>query len=93
MEIPQQCKLLPRRCSPQTDSKALLLKSTPTQVTDHGEVELVPTLNLHSYILVSLVQEGILQTTKKRNISSNPATNILIYSDVLFSKYAREMVA
>lgn len=26
-----------------TDGKALLLKTTPTQLSEHGEVELVPT--------------------------------------------------
>ena len=30
-------------CSPQTDSKAPLLKITPTQLTEPGDVELVPT--------------------------------------------------
>ena len=30
-------------CSPQIDGKTLLLKTTPTQPTEHGEVELVPT--------------------------------------------------
>ena len=30
-------------CSPQTDGKALLLKTTPVQLTEPGEVNLVPT--------------------------------------------------
>lgn len=29
-------------CSPQTDAKALLLKTTPTQLIKHGELELIP---------------------------------------------------
>jgi hypothetical protein len=29
-------------CSSQTDGKAPVLKITPTQLTEHGEVELVP---------------------------------------------------
>lgn len=35
-------------CSPQTYDKAPLLKITHTQLTEHGEVELVPTQSLHS---------------------------------------------
>lgn len=38
---PSCCKAV--GCSPQTDSKALFLKITPTQLTQHGEGELVPT--------------------------------------------------
>lgn len=30
-------------CSPQTDRKTPLLKTIPTQFTEHGEVHLVPT--------------------------------------------------
>lgn len=30
-------------CSPKTGTKALLLNTTPTQLTEHGEVEMVPT--------------------------------------------------
>ena len=29
----------PTDCSPQTDSKGPFLKTTPTQLTEHGEVE------------------------------------------------------
>ena len=29
-------------CSPQTDDKALLLNTTPIQLTEHREVQLVP---------------------------------------------------
>lgn len=29
-------------CSPPTDSKVPLLKTTPTQLIEHGETELVP---------------------------------------------------
>lgn len=50
--------------SSQTDSKSPLLKATPVQLTEHGEVELVPTQSLHSYMLVSLAQEGTLHATK-----------------------------
>lgn len=35
--------------SPQTDHKAPLPKTTPTQPTGHGEVKLVPTESLHPY--------------------------------------------
>ena len=38
---PAFCKTI--SCSPQTDHKALLLKATPTQLIEHGELDLVPT--------------------------------------------------
>ena len=34
-------------CSPQTDSKDPLLKTSPVQLTEHGEGELMPTYSLH----------------------------------------------
>lgn len=40
-------------CPPQADGKAPLLKAPPTQFTEHGEVGLEPTQNLHPYMLVS----------------------------------------
>lgn len=40
------------------------LLKTPTQLTEHGEVELVSTESLHLYLLVSLVQEGTLYIAK-----------------------------
>lgn len=36
----------------QTDSKSLLLKTTPAQLTEHGNVKLVPTESLHPSELV-----------------------------------------
>lgn len=30
-------------CSPQTNNKALFLKTTPTWLSEHGQTELVPT--------------------------------------------------
>jgi hypothetical protein len=62
MEIPKQPKLI--GCSSQTDSKAPLLKTIPTQLTEHREVRLVPTQSLHYYILESWVQEDTLHATK-----------------------------
>ena len=35
-----------------------------TQLTEHGEVRLMPTQNFHPYVLASLVQEATLQATK-----------------------------
>ena len=79
-------------CSPQTVSKALLLKTTPIQLIEHGEVKLVPSYSLHLYILVCLVQEGILYATKgETNISQ--VTNPLIYNNVLPTRYVSSMVA
>lgn len=41
-------------CSPQTDSKFPLLKTTLIQLTVDGEIELVFTQSLHSYMSMSL---------------------------------------
>lgn len=52
-------------CSPQTDSKHPRQKTIPTQLIDRGEVELLPTSNLHVYILVSL--EGTLRLPREKH--------------------------
>ena len=55
-------------CSLQADSiggTGELLRTTPTQLIENGEVKLVPTWNLHAYILVSVGLEGILQDTER----------------------------
>lgn len=51
-------------CSPQTNIKAPLVKTTPIQLTVHGNVELIHTWGLHIYVLTSLVQEGTLHASK-----------------------------
>lgn len=51
-------------CSPQTNSEGLLLKIRPTDLTENGEVELVPNWNLHPYCLVFMILEGTLQATR-----------------------------
>jgi hypothetical protein len=56
--------------SPKTDRKASLLKTTPIQLIEHKKVELVPTQSIDLYILLSLVQEGTLYTTKKETYST-----------------------
>ena len=50
--------------SPHTDSKALVLNTTATQLTKHNEAELMPTQSLHLYELVFIILEVILQTTR-----------------------------
>ena len=53
----------------------------PTQVTEYADSKLVPTENLHLYVLVSLIQEGTLHTIK-RNI--NPLSTMVYYlQDIL----------
>lgn len=78
-------------CSLETDSGLSLPRSTPTEFTEHEEVELVTTWSLHHYILVSLVKEGPLQATK-RNASTNQVKNLHLQS-VLPVKYASAVVA
>jgi hypothetical protein len=56
-----------------------LLKATSIQLSELGELELVPMSSLHPYLLEPLVQGGTLQAPKE-NINTNPATNTLIYN-------------
>lgn len=49
-------------CSPQTDVKALLLKTTATQLIEQGEAKLTPTYSLHC--LAFRVLEGTPHATK-----------------------------
>ena len=68
-------------CSSQTDSKAPLLKITPTQLTEHGEgSQSFNTQSLYPSVLVSSVQKGTLYTTKReKQALSQP---VLIYNTV-----------
>lgn len=52
-------------CSLQTDNAATLQWTLSILLTEHGEVDLVPRWSLHPYIVVSLMQESILQATKR----------------------------
>lgn len=59
MEVPQStradAKTKTKGCSLQTDSGNPLLRTTPIQQIDRGNVELVPTWSLQPYVIVSLV--------------------------------------
>ena len=61
MRTPKQSKIMGG--SPHADGKAPLLKTTPIQLTEHGEVEMVPTCCLHPCILVSL-EQNVFATNK-----------------------------
>lgn len=52
--------------SPKTDSKALLMKTKPTQLMEHGEVELVSTKDLYHYGLIFMVLEVLCMLQKKK---------------------------
>lgn len=69
MEIPKQPKLFVAKiigCSLQTDSKAQSLRTTPTQLIEHEEVQMVSIQSLHPYILVVL---GTMKATKRKNLT------------------------
>lgn len=51
-------------CSPQTESKVLLLRTTPIQLTKHREVRLQPTERLHPYRLLFWHRRVSLHATK-----------------------------
>jgi hypothetical protein len=59
----ETCRL-PIGCTLKITSKSSLLKRTPIQLTDHGDVKPLPTLSLYSYMVASLGQEGTLHASK-----------------------------
>ena len=50
---------------PQTDSKTPLVKAISTQFIEHGDVELVSTERVHSYVAMSFIQKGALNAIKR----------------------------
>ena len=66
--------------APQTDSKALVLKTTPTQLNECGEAELVPPEG--HYTLVTFIQKALWMLPQP-----------FICVDVLPETHARAMVA
>lgn len=54
-------------CTPQIDSKPPMLTRTPTQLTEKGKIELLPTQNLHPHVLVSLTWKGTLWTSQGKH--------------------------
>ena len=94
MEIPKQPRLLLRQegCSLKTDSRAPLLKTTPTQLTEHGEVKLVPTWSPLPYVLPLQCRKALYVLPKgKCGHQSNHKT--LDLQSVLPAQYVMAMVA
>ena len=58
-------------------------KTTPTQLTEHGDTALVPTLSLPHCVLESLVPEGTLQLPKEKHEQQS-----LIYNRALPIRHA-----
>lgn len=71
-------------CSLHTEMRTPLLRTTPTQLIEHGEVELIPTWSIQPYILMSLVWEGTLQATK-RETSAAIQSQIFVLQSVLLA--------
>lgn len=75
----------------QTGSYASFLRIIPTQLINHAEVDLVPTWCLQQYTVISLVQGGTPQVTKREpSIPTHSQTDL--QSD-LHERYARVIVA
>lgn len=72
-------------CSPQTDSNAPLLKTTPTQFIEHREVELVPTKSLHPPSLVFMLLEGTLHSIRGER-EKPTQLQILQYTVITFTQ-------
>jgi hypothetical protein len=70
-----------------------LLNTIPSQLIEHGEIELVPTQSL------LLLHESVFGTGRysahyqNRNVNTKPATNPVIYNGDLPERYAKAMVA
>lgn len=65
---------------------------TSTPLTEHGEVEFMPSESLHSYWLMFLVWK-VHNTNKKRNANTVATTKPLTDNDVLSAKYASVVAA
>lgn len=63
---PSQAVAKIRGYPPQTEGKALLLKTTPIQLVAQQEVGLLPKEGLHAFVLVSLAQENALHAIRKK---------------------------
>lgn len=83
-------------CSPEGDSNALLLQTTPTQLTEHGEVA-GPTQNLHPYGLAfGIVRYSAHLPKKKHKPTQLETLWSTLVSCMLWPcgyQYARAMVA
>lgn len=79
-------------CSLQTESGTCLLRTTPPQLIEHGEAELIPTWSIQPYILMSLVWEGTLQTARREMSAAIQSQNFVLQT-VLLARYSRAMVA
>lgn len=87
-----QCDARTEGCSEQTDSRAPYPRTISTQLTECGQVELLPACCLHPFILVSLALEGTPQTTEsKRKHQRSHKTSDL--RSILSPPCARAMMA
>lgn len=66
-------------CSLRADISTPLLRAISTQLTENG-VEVVPTWNLHSYVLLRFVQEHTLQATKRETRTPIQVIELLTYN-------------
>lgn len=77
-----------------TDSKSPLLKVTPTQIIEHGEIEMVPKYTLHPYVIAYLFGTGRCSLHyQRRDVNISIAINCTIYCGVLPASYASVMAA
>lgn len=67
---------------------APLLKTTPTQVIEHGDVELVPTFTVHYCECTTVHSTGRYSACyPRRKVNTNTATNTSVYSSDLSVTY------
>ena len=75
--------------SQQSDSKSPLLKVTPTQIIEHGEIEMVPKYTLQPYAVAYLFGTGRYSVHyQRRDVNTSIAINCTIYCGVLPASYA-----
>lgn len=94
--IPKQSRLLLRLCtgrSLQTKGKILLLKTTPTQLIEHGEGKLVLTENFHSTTSLFDKKKRYPTCYQKRNVSTDLCINPSNYNSVLTARHNDATVA
>lgn len=68
----------------------ILVKTTPTQLIEQKEVELMSTYSLPSYCLVFMVLEGVLYTTKGEYKHQPSYKNLIYNGDLHVTKLVRQ---
>lgn len=79
-------------CSPKTDNKAPLLKTTPTQLIKHGEVRKVPTMSIAPTLQCCWYRK-VLTTLSKKKCKHQVGQKSFVYNGVPPAGQTKAVVA